>query len=79
MLRPDFRPLAQQDRLHACLKVILHICGRYQNLLIICYKIANVYLIIFGKNLNTGQPHYLKVQGNGENTLNYSKFDMSKM
>ena len=28
---------------------------------------------------NTGQPRYLKVQGNGENTSSYPKFDISKM
>ena len=28
---------------------------------------------------DTGQPRYLKVQGNGENTLSYPKFDISKM
>ena len=27
----------------------------------------------------TGLPHHLKVQGNGENTLSYPKFDISKM
>ena len=29
--------------------------------------------------LNTGQPRYLKVQGNGENTSSYPKFDIAKM
>ena len=29
--------------------------------------------------LNTGQPPYLKVQGNGENTSSYPKFDIAKM
>ena len=28
---------------------------------------------------HTGQPRYLKVQGNGENTSSYPKFDISKM
>ena len=28
---------------------------------------------------STGQPRYLKVQGNGENTSSYPKFDISKM
>ena len=28
---------------------------------------------------NTGQPRYLKVQGNGENTSSYPKFDIAKM
>ena len=27
----------------------------------------------------TGQPRYLKVQGNGENTSSYQKFDIAKM
>ena len=27
----------------------------------------------------TGQPRYLKVQGNGENTSSYPKFDIAKM
>ena len=29
--------------------------------------------------LSTGQPRYLKVQGNGENTSSYPKFDIAKM
>ena len=29
--------------------------------------------------LNTGQPRYLKVQGNGGNTSRYPKFDIAKM
>ena len=28
---------------------------------------------------NTGQPRYLKVQGNGGNTSRYPKFDIAKM
>ena len=28
---------------------------------------------------STGQPRYLKVQGNGENTSSYPKFDIAKM
>ena len=28
---------------------------------------------------DTGQPRYLKVQGNGENTSSYLKFDISKI
>ena len=28
---------------------------------------------------NTGQPRYLKVQGNEENTSSYPKFDIAKM
>ena len=31
------------------------------------------------QKLYTGQPRYLKVQGNGENTSSYPKFDISKM
>ena len=30
-------------------------------------------------NCSTGQPRYLKVQGNGENTSSYPKFDIAKM
>ena len=29
--------------------------------------------------IDTGQPRYLKVQGNGENTSSYPKFDIAKM
>ena len=35
----------------------------------LCYSLSRKH--------DTGQPHYLKVQGNGENT--YPKFDISKM
>ena len=31
------------------------------------------------RKMTSGQPRYLKVQGNGENTWSYSKFDISKM
>ena len=30
-------------------------------------------------HINTGQPRYLKVQGNGENISSYPKFDIAKM
>ena len=32
-----------------------------------------------GTRLRTGQPRYLKVQGNGENTSSYPKFDIANM
>ena len=37
------------------------------------------HLFLLYRNTNTGQPRYLKVQGNGENTLSYQKFDIAKM
>ena len=44
-----------------------------------CVKILGTDLDAGDSILNTGQPRYFKVQGNGENTSSYPKFDISKM